>query len=234
MARTSLLQWTAPRLYKQELTAGFVFTTSATSANIIRAGHGLSVGDLITFQEVGTLQTPLIENKVYSVMQTVSSSLFGVTLDGINFIIITNDGSNDNTYRHYDESVILENFVIKQDTAQNRVFWHESIINNHREVVNANKMHWLLEFDINLFNELDLDTRGLDFDELFTYLYEDVYVSRCNIDASASIVIRDSNSDPVLFVMDKFETSFKAQSKFQEVLTIGLRSKDPIDMSKTV
>ena len=239
MARKSLLQWKAPRLYKQSLSGATAFTTNIAVDDTVlttSGSHNLTVGDLVEFQEPPgeSLQPPLSEDIVYQVFEAVSATNFSVTLDGINEIVLTNNGTNASTYKSYSTNVILENFIVTEDAPENRVFWHESIINNHREVVNEDKMHWALGFKLNLFKEGTLSVRRTDFDELFGYLYTDVYVSRYNDNALASILIRDSDGDPVSFVMDRFNPSFLTQSDFEDVLDIGLKSKDVIDLSETL
>ena len=59
-------------------------------------------------------------------------------------------------------------------------------------------------------------------------------MSRCNDDGVAAVLIRDSDGDPVSFVMDRFNPSFLTQSDFEDVLDIGLKSKDVIDLSETL
>jgi hypothetical protein len=235
MARTSLIQWEAPRLYKQSLSSTVGFTTDYVSDDYITStSHGLSVGDLIEFVEVDTLQSPLLEDTIYTVFHVQNANEFSITLNGSTVVSIADDGSNDNAYKVYNTNVTLENFTILQDAPENRAFWHESVINNHRELVNTDRMHWYIEINMNLFKESTLATRKTNFTELFGYLYENVYITRCNIDSNCSTLIRDSVGDPVTFVMDKFETAFLTQANYEDLLTIGLRSKDPIDLSKTI
>ena len=236
MGRTSLIQWEAPRFYKSSRASAVVFTVNTSIDNqwvTTASPHGLTVGDLVVFVEDGGLPAPLVAGTIYSVFENASTNNFTITLNGADIVTFTTNGSAPNEYENYSVSTILTNFIVTADNAKNRAFWHESIINNHREIVNADKMHWQLEFRLQLFKTASVSTRRANFDELFGYLYSDVFVSRFNEDGVGSVVIRDSLGVPVTFVMDSFETSFLTQANYEDILTIGLKSKDPIDLSET-
>ena len=234
MARTSLLDFSATRLHKTTTTSGGVFTTNfAVSNNIIDASHGRSVGDLVSFTTDTALPGGLTVGVIYSILEIVSSSNFTVTLDGVSEIVLSSDGTGTHSYAYYSTSVTISNFIVNQDQAIEEGFFHESVLTGHKEWITKG-YHWYLEIKTQLFKESTLATRRTNFDTLHGYLYTDVYVTRYIGTSDGAVVIRNASSVPIKFIMHKFETSFLTQANYEDILTIGLTSKDYIDMSKTV
>ena len=233
MARTSLLQFKATTLHKTSTASGGTFTTTHASNYINDTSHGRSAGDLVSFTSDGVLPAGLTAGVIYSILEIVSVNIFTITIDGYTELDITDDGTGTHSYTYYNASLEIENFTVTKDLPEERGFWHESVIDGHREWITKGQ-HWVIEMKSNLFKESNIGLRRTDFDNLFGYLYTDVYVTRFIENSAGSVLIRDSSSVPVKFIMESFETSFLTQAKYEDMATIRLRSKDYVDMSKTV
>lgn len=233
MARTGLVQFKSTTLHKTSTASGGTFTVDTTNNYIIDSSHGRVAGDLVSFTTDGVLPSPLVAGTIYSVLEDISTDNFTITLDGFTELDIATSGTGTHSYDYYTTSLEIENFTVTQDAPEERGFWHESVLNGHREWITKGQ-HWVIEMKSNLFKESTISTRRTDFDNLFGYLYTDVYVSRFIEDSLGAVLIRDSSSVPVKFIMESFETSFLTQADYEDVVTIRLRSKDYVDMSKTV
>lgn len=236
MARRSLLDFQSTRIFKQgTVTDRGVFTVDTGDDTILDAGHAMDPGDLVILRSDGVdLPEPFDTYgvaMVYSVLNTDTNE-FQVTIDGVNAVNITDAGTGTHSYSNYSTNRLIPNFIVTKDQAVERGFWHESVLTGHREWATEGQ-HWELGFKSQLFKESTMATRRTTFDALFGYQYIDLYVARCNISGATSL-IRDSSSAAVKFIMDKYETSFLTQANYEDIVTIGLRSKDYVDMSKTV
>lgn len=234
MARTSLLQFKNTTLHQISTSSGGAFTTNyVVNNNIVDSNHGRLAGDLVSFATDGVLPAGLTAGVIYSILEVVSASNFTVTFDGFTELALSSDGTGTHSYEYYDTNLEIENFTVTKDTAEERGFWHESVLTGHREWITKGQ-HWVIEMKSNLFKESTLSTRRTDFNNLFGYLYESVYVTRYMVGSDSSVVIRDSSSVPVKFIIESFETSFLTQANYEDMVTIRLRSKEYVDMSKTV
>jgi hypothetical protein len=232
MARTSLLDFSATRLYKTTTSSKGTFTVDTDDDYIVDATHGMVVGDLVTFTTTDTLPAGLTVGVIYSVWQFIDSGNFMVSIDGYQAVNITNSGTGTHSYAYYNTNVTISNFVVNQDQAIEEGFFHTSVLTGHKEWITKG-YHWYLEIKTQLFRTASLSTRRTNFDTLHGYLYTDIYVARCN-ESQGTSLIRNASSVPIKFIMHKFETSFLTQANYEDILTIGLTSKDYIDMSKTV
>ena len=233
MSRTSLLDFSATRLYKTTTSSKGNFTVDVDDDLIVDSTHGIVVGDIVTFTTTDTLPAGLTVGVLYSVIQRPDADNFIVSTDGFTPINITNTGTGTHSYSYYNTNVTIENFVVNQDQAIEEGFFHTSVLTGHKEWITKG-YHWYLEIKTQLFKESTLATRRTNFDTLHGYLYTDVYVTRYIGTSDGAVVIRNASSVPIKFIMHKFETSFLTQANYEDILTIGLTSKDYIDMSKTV
>ncbi len=220
---------TNPCLYKQIASAPANFTTNSAvdSSLIISSGHGLSIGDIVVFSSTGTLPSGLIAGYYYVVNDVISPSAFTITAEGTNTISFTNDGSGTHSFTPYKIRVELSNFLITRDEPQEEGFFHESVINGHREWVSKG-MHWELEIRSNIFKEGSEAAVRAKFKEIHSCLYQPVWVYK-HFDGLN--LFRDSNGKPVSFIMDIFQPAFVTQVNFEDYLILGLKSTEYVDLN---
>jgi len=235
MAKTQISKVNTPTIYKTTKNAVKTFTTDfAVEPLIIHCTTTASVivGSLVEFTTTGTLPAPLVINKLYSVITLSGTTDFEVSLDGVTSITLTSNGTGTQTFESYTTKIELKNFIMTKDEPEEKGFYYESVINGHTEW-NEKGMHYVMELQLNLHKETTYATRLAYFKSLAALLYANVYFYRY-IDAISAQLFRDASSDAVLFTMYKFELSYETQSEYKDILKIGFRSKDYVDLSKTL